>query len=53
MRKLTITLTDEQYAFAKSKGRLWLRQVVHDLKWLEEHPDAKPVKKPWWKVWEW
>lgn len=47
MKQIRVTLTDDQYAWAKSKGRLWLRKVISDLKWLEEHPDAKP----WWRFW--
>lgn len=28
MRKISVMLNDSQYEFAKSKGRLWLRDVV-------------------------
>lgn len=50
MRKLTITLTDEQYEFAKSKGRLWLRGVVQAYMDHGVVQDA-PIKPKWWRFW--
>ena len=55
MRKLTITLSDEQYEWAKQWGRLWLRDVVQalmDSGYDGVVPTSLPsAKKPWWRFW--
>lgn len=56
MRKITVTLNDSQYEFAKSKGRLWLRDVVQLIMDHPCHdPDYQPEplpKRRWWEVWK-
>ena len=57
MRQLRITLTDEQYEFVKSQGRLWLRdvvQIIMDHGPIVEIPSTQTwtaSKKPWWRLW--
>ena len=46
MRQIRVLLTDAQYAFAKEKGRLWLREVIEALRTDGLYP--KP-KKRWWQ----
>lgn len=41
-RKLTITLTEDEYRFVKEHGRGWTRRAVKEL---------MAPKKPWWKFW--
>jgi hypothetical protein len=49
VKQISVVLTDDQYAYAKSKGRLWLREVVQafmDEKMLILY---QPPKKKWWR----
>jgi hypothetical protein len=54
VRQIRVLLTDEQYEFAKSQGRLWLRDVVQ---LCMDHPsvllwNSVPDRvKPWWRFW--
>ena len=50
MRQFTVTLAEEEWQWLHSKPRKWLRKVIEDLKWLEDHPTAQPVH-PWWAFW--
>jgi hypothetical protein len=46
MRRLRVTLTDDQYEYVKEQGPLFLRDVVQI---IMEHPDSLLEKKPWWR----
>jgi hypothetical protein len=52
-RKISVTLTEEQYRFAKQWGRLWLRDVIQSLMdsgYDGEIPE-RIVRRPWWRFW--
>lgn len=46
MRRLRVTLTDDQYEFVKEQGPLFLRDVVQI---IMEHPGLLLEKKKWWR----
>lgn len=54
MKQIRVLLTDDQYAFAHAKGKLWLRDVVQ---LIIDHPSIDPdyqpepiKKKKWWQL---
>lgn len=57
MRQLSVTLTDEEYEYAKQYGNLWLRDIVQMM--MEAgydgnipsyiFPPMKPEKRRWWR----
>lgn len=57
MKKLTITLSEDEYDFVKDKPRGWTRRVVRafmDRQALvigRTEGLADPPIRPWWKFW--
>lgn len=54
MKQFTATLTDDQYAYVKSLGRLGLSRLIQDVMdkraWVTAL--SAPDSNPWWKVWK-
>jgi hypothetical protein len=49
MRILRVTLSEEEYAFAKARGRGYVRELIR--KDAAAVLETSAVQKPWWKLW--